>query len=92
MTEKEIVFVLVKKFLFAMNEYNYMVVNGTFSQWQVALAKYETLRDSLTAIGYPPIVKVSLVSVYGTERQVYSSVVVDGKMYRVGGFNDTSKA
>lgn len=86
METKDLMKVTVDKLIAAMRYYNYALMQGSFSQWQVALAKYETLRDLLIDSGHTVEFTSKTDFVYTSPRMLFTSVRVDSKVYPVPAF------
>ena len=86
MNESKLLTVAVTRLVSAMKWYNYALMEGSFSQWQVALAKYETLRDLLIDSGHT-VEFTSKTDFIGTSpRMLFVTVTVDGAEYNVPEF------
>lgn len=83
METKDLMKMTIDKLVTAMRYYNYALMQGSFSQWQVALAKYETLRDLLIDSGHSIEFTSKTDFVYTSPRMLFTTVSVDGNVYPI---------
>ena len=83
MENKDLLKMTVKKLIEAMEYYNYALMKGSFSQWQVALAKYETLRDLLIDSGHTFEFTSKTNFVYTSPRMLFTTIIINGKEYTI---------
>ena len=68
----------------AMRDYNYMILNGSFRQFQVAFGKYEVLKELLIDNGHT--VEMTTKVTYtetNSPRSIFTSLSVNGRKYMI---------
>lgn len=83
MEKKDLFETTVDRLVGAMRYYNFTLMDGSFSQWQVALAKYETLRDLLIDCGHTFKYVAKTEYVGTSSRMLFMSVFIDGVKYEI---------
>ena len=86
MEHKDLKKLAIDRLIAAMRYYNFALMQGSFSQWQVALAKYETLRDLLIDGGHSFEFTSKTEFVGTSPRMLFMTVSVDGKEYDIPEF------
>lgn len=75
---------IIEKIITAMRDCNYMIMNGTFRQFQVAYGKYEILKELLVEDGHQIVVanKVTYTE-SNSPRTIFTSISIDGNQHTI---------
>lgn len=75
---------VIDRLVIAMRDYNYMILNGSFRQFQVAFGKYEVLKELLIQNGFTVEMTTKVTYTEGNSpRTVFTSLSVDGRQYMI---------
>lgn len=73
---------VIDRLVIAMRDYNRMILNGSFRQFQVAYGKYEVLKELLVNNGFTVVMTTKVTyTENNSPRTVFTTLSVNGQQY-----------